>query len=95
MIQSEKKEKKPGFKERILSLNSLLIKARVVQKIRAGESIFPEEDDVTGQSGSKKVVVTTKAKPTGENPDSAASKWESMWKQTQQFFLWYIISSPF
>jgi len=41
-IQAEMKEQKPGFQERIESLNSLLDRARVVQKIRAGESIFPE-----------------------------------------------------
>jgi len=42
MIQAETKEKKPGFQERIQSLNSLLDKARIVKKIRAGESVLPE-----------------------------------------------------
>jgi len=40
MIQAETKEKKPGFKERIKSLNSLLQKANVMNKIRTGQAFY-------------------------------------------------------
>jgi len=41
MIQAEMKEKMAGFQDRIQRLESLLSKARVMQKIRAGKSIIP------------------------------------------------------
>lgn len=49
MIQPEIKEKKSGFQEKIKSLNSLLDKARLARKIRAGESALPEEGAATVQ----------------------------------------------
>ncbi len=58
MIQSETKEKKSGFLERISSLESLLDKAEMVKKIRAGESVLPEMESAAGQScsGSKVTI---------------------------------------
>lgn len=41
-IQAETMEKRPGFQERIHYLNSLLVKARIEKKIRAGEFVLPE-----------------------------------------------------
>jgi len=84
MIQSEMKEKKPGFQERIRSLNSLLDKARVVKKIRAGESVLPESEPGAGQSG-------TLTKVTVE-PQAVAKKtpitWPNMLERAQQFMPW-------
>jgi len=43
MIQSEKKEKKPGFQERIFNLESMLENVTMVNEIRAGESVLSDE----------------------------------------------------
>jgi len=84
MIQSEMKEKKSGFQERIKSLNSLLDKARVVRKIRAGESVLPEAADAAGQSCSQ-MKVTVKPQPgLRKNPDGG---WE-MWDRVKQYASW-------
>jgi len=60
MIQAEEKEKKSGFQDRICSLNSLLDNARVVQKIRAGESIFPAEAEAAASQSCSQQIVTVK-----------------------------------
>ena len=56
MIQSETKEKKSGFQERIKSLNLLLEKSQLVKKIRAGESVVPEAGAAADQSSSQSKV---------------------------------------
>ena len=81
MIQAETKEKKPGFQERIRSLNSLLDKARVVRKIRAGEPLLPEAEAAAGQSCSL-TKVTVKPQAT-----DAKKGWQ-MWDRVQQYANW-------
>ena len=67
MIQAENKKKKAGYQDRIRSLNSLLDNARVMQKIRAGESIFPEAEAAAGQSCSQ-LTVTIQPQAVAKKP---------------------------
>ncbi len=53
LILAEEKEKKLGFRERIKSLHVLLENAKMVKKIRDGESVLPEEGAATDQSRSQ------------------------------------------
>lgn len=87
MIQSETKEKKPGFQERIRSLNSLLDKARVVMKIRAGESVLPEAAEAAGQSCSQ-MKVTVKPQAALKKP--TYNGW-NMWGRVQQYNPWQVL----
>ena len=84
MIKSETKEKKPGFQERIDSLHSLLDKAAVVRKIRAGESVLPEGANAAGQSSSQ-MKVTIKPQDAFKKPTSGG--WDFLGR-FQQYTPW-------
>jgi len=86
MILSETKEKKPGFQERISSLDSLLEKANLVKKIRAGKSVLPEAGGAADQSRSQSKVTIEPQLPCVKRTSIDWPK--GMLKRAQQFTPW-------
>jgi len=86
MILSEMKEKKPGFQERISSLDSLLERAKMVKKIRAGESVLLEAGAAADQSRSQSRVTIEPQLPMAQRTPIDWSK--GMLNRAQQYTQW-------
>uniref|UniRef100_UPI00398F6912 uncharacterized protein isoform X2 n=1 Tax=Pristiophorus japonicus TaxID=55135 RepID=UPI00398F6912 len=56
LIQTEKEEVKPGYLERIQSLNAIKERAELIEKVAKGEGLFPEDWKHQPGQGSKSVA---------------------------------------
>lgn len=93
MIHAETKEKKPGFQEQICSLSSLLDKAKMVNKIRAGKSVIPDADEAASPSSSQSKVTSSSNSAQEDAKESLGPSWAVRTLVIKKYFTFLIDNS--